>query len=59
MKITVINYGLSNLLSVQRAFEHFGAEVEITGAAADIAAARALLGRDDGRNRRRAMGGPA
>ncbi len=43
MKITVINYGLSNLLSVQRAFEHFGAEVEITGAAADIAAARALV----------------
>lgn len=31
MKITVIDYGLSNLLSVRRAFEYFGAEVEITG----------------------------
>ena len=31
MKITVIDYGLSNLLSVRRAFEYFGAEVEVTG----------------------------
>jgi glutamine amidotransferase len=43
MKITVINYGLSNLLSVKRAFEHFGAEVEITGDAAAVGAARALV----------------
>ncbi len=31
MKIVVINYGLSNLLSVKRAFEHCGSEVVITG----------------------------
>lgn len=43
MKITVINYGLSNLLSVRRALEHFGAEVEITGSAADVLAAGALV----------------
>lgn len=43
MKITVIDYGMSNLLSVKHAFEHFGAEVEITGAAADVLAADALV----------------
>ncbi len=31
MKIVVVNYGLSNLLSVKRAFEHCGAEIVITG----------------------------
>ena len=43
MKITVINYGLSNLLSVRRALEHFGAQVEITGSAQDVLAAGALV----------------
>ncbi len=43
MKITIINYGLSNLLSVERAFLHFGAEVEITSDPAVVAAATALV----------------
>ncbi|MDD3429282.1 MAG: imidazole glycerol phosphate synthase subunit HisH [Oscillospiraceae bacterium] len=43
MKITVIDYGLSNLLSVQRGFEHFGAEVEITGEHDKILEAKALV----------------
>ena len=29
-KIVVIDYGLSNLKSVKRAFEYCGAEIEIT-----------------------------
>ncbi len=29
-KVTIIDYGVGNLLSVQRGFEHFGAEVTIT-----------------------------
>ncbi|MCP5463703.1 MAG: imidazole glycerol phosphate synthase subunit HisH [Deltaproteobacteria bacterium] len=29
-KVTVIDYGVGNLLSVERAFEHFGAEVLLT-----------------------------
>ena len=36
MKITVIDYGLSNLLSVRRAFEYFGAEAEVTGSRSRI-----------------------
>ncbi|MFI3170154.1 MAG: imidazole glycerol phosphate synthase subunit HisH [Faecalibacterium sp.] len=43
MKITIINYGLSNLLSVERAFLHFGADVEITSDPAVVAAACALV----------------
>lgn len=43
MKITVIDYGLSNLLSVTHAFEHFGAEVEVTGDPAAVLAADALV----------------
>ncbi len=42
MKITVIDYGLSNLLSVQRAFEHFGAECIVTESRSKIMAANAL-----------------
>ena len=30
MKVTIIDYGLSNLLSVQHAFAHFGAETLLT-----------------------------
>ena len=43
MKITVINYGLSNLLSVRRGFEHFGAEVSVTSDPAEVLAATALV----------------
>ena len=43
MKITVIDYGMSNLLSVKNGFEHFGAEVRITGDPADVLAAEALV----------------
>ena len=43
MKVTVIDYGLSNLLSVTHAFEHFGAEVEVTGDPAAVLAADALV----------------
>ena len=47
MKITVIDYGLSNLLSVRRAFEYFGAEVEVTGSRSRI-----LSGEGAGASRR-------
>lgn len=43
MKVTVIDYGLSNLLSVRHALEHFGAEVELTGDPATVLAAKALV----------------
>lgn len=43
MKVTVLDYGLSNLLSVQRAFEHLGAEVIVTADPADVLAARAIV----------------
>ena len=43
MKVTVIDYGLSNLLSVRHALEHFGAEVELTGDPAAVLAAGALV----------------
>ena len=43
MKITVIDYGLSNLLSVRRAFEYFGAEVEVTGSRSRILCASTTL----------------
>ena len=43
MKVTVIDYGLSNLLSVQHAFAHFEAEVQVTSSPADVLAADALV----------------
>lgn len=43
MRVTVLDYGLSNLLSVRRAFERLGAGVEVTGEAARIAGAQALV----------------
>lgn len=43
MKITIIDYGLSNLLSVQRAFLHFGATVEITSSRRKVLDAQALV----------------
>ncbi len=42
-KITVINYGLSNLLSVEHAFAFCGAEVCVTNQPAEVLAARALV----------------
>ena len=43
MKVTIIDYGLSNLLSVQHAFAHFGAEVCLTNRPEDVLAARLLV----------------
>ena len=43
MKVTVIDYGLSNLLSVQHAFAHLGAETLTTGDAQEILRADALV----------------
>ena len=43
MKITVIDYGLSNLRSVQNAFARCGAETLLTSSAADVRAAEALV----------------
>lgn len=43
MTVTVIDYGLSNLLSVRRALEWCGAQVQVTGSRADILAAQALV----------------
>lgn len=43
MKVTIIDYGLSNLLSVQHAFAHFGAETLVTNKPEDILAAEALV----------------
>ena len=42
-RVTIIDYGLSNLLSVQHAFAHFGAETLVTGKAEDVLAADALV----------------
>ena len=42
-QIKVINYGLSNLLSVQRAFEHLGAQVEFVNTPEGVLAAEALV----------------
>ena len=42
-KVTIIDYGLSNLLSVQHAFAYFGAETQVTGKAEDVLAADALV----------------
>lgn len=43
MKITVIDYGLSNLRSVQNAFARCGGETLLTSSAADVRAAEALV----------------
>ena len=42
-QIKVINYGLSNLLSVQRAFEHLGTQVEFVNTPDGVLAAEALV----------------
>lgn len=43
MTVTVIDYGLSNLLSVQRALEHVGASVQIADTPEALAGAGALV----------------
>lgn len=43
MKVTVIDYGLSNLRSVQNAFAHCGAETLLTSSPADVRAAEVLV----------------
>lgn len=43
MKVTVIDYGLSNLLSVQRAIQHLGHDVLVTSKAEDVTVARTLV----------------
>lgn len=43
MKITIIDYGVGNLLSVQRAFEHCGAVIVLAHSPQDIAAAERLV----------------
>ena len=43
MKVKVIDYGLSNLLSVRHAFAHFGAETLLTSDPADVLAAEKLV----------------
>lgn len=42
-EVTIIDYGLSNLLSVQRAFEHFGATVKFAKTPEEVRSARALV----------------
>lgn len=43
MKVTIIDYGISNILSVARALSHCGAETLITDSADDIIQAEALI----------------
>lgn len=43
MKISIIDYGLSNLLSVQHGFAHFGAETELINTPQQVLAAKALV----------------
>lgn len=42
-KVTVLDYGVGNLLSVKRGLEHFGAEVKITSEYRDIQKADRLV----------------
>jgi len=41
--VTIIDYGIGNIFSVTRAFEHCGADVLITDKPADILAASSLV----------------
>ncbi|MFW0778154.1 MAG: imidazole glycerol phosphate synthase subunit HisH [Rickettsiales bacterium] len=43
MKVTLVNYGIGNLLSVQRALEHVGATVTVTDNPSDIEQAERLV----------------
>ena len=42
-KVTIVDYGVGNLRSVARAFEHVGARVEVTSDAGEIARAERLV----------------
>jgi glutamine amidotransferase len=42
-KVSIIDYGMSNLLSICRAFEHIGAEVKVIDAADDVMNAEYLV----------------
>jgi glutamine amidotransferase len=42
-RVTVVDYGIGNVMSVRRAFEHFGAEVVLTDSPAQIAEADRLV----------------
>lgn len=41
--VTIVDYGMGNLFSVQRAFEHCGAEVKLSSDPAEIASADRLV----------------
>lgn len=43
MRVVVLDYGIGNLLSVRRAFEHCGAEIELADSAAKVEAAERLV----------------
>lgn len=43
MSIAIIDYEIGNLFSIEQAFKHFGAEVEVTGDPQKIRAARATV----------------
>jgi glutamine amidotransferase len=43
MRVTVVNYGIGNLLSVQRAFEHVGASVAFAEDAGAVSGAERLV----------------
>jgi len=42
-KVTVVDYGMGNLFSIRRAFEHCGAEIELTRSAYEIIGADRLV----------------
>ena len=50
MKVTIIDYGLSNLLSVQHAFARFGAQTLLTSDPAEVLSADALVLPGSGRS---------
>ena len=43
MKVTVVDYGIGNILSVQRAFKHNGADVNFAKSAQEILHAERLV----------------
>lgn len=43
MKVTIVDYGMGNIFSVSRAFEHCGAHVDVTSNPAEIFAAEKLV----------------
>jgi glutamine amidotransferase len=43
LRIAVVDYGIGNLRSAEKAFQHVGADARLTASAADIAAADAVV----------------